>query len=417
MTRAEILAIGDELLSGETVDTNSSYLDGVLAGWGWTVVRHTTVADELDDIAAAFREAAARADLVVSTGGLGPTKDDLTLEGLSRALGCELVEHAETLERIGKLFAAMGREMTPNNRRQAMVPAIGEVVVNESGTAPAFFAELSNAKIFLMPGVPREVRWLVENRLLDRVGRGAREATRRTIKVIGVGESKLEDMIKEVVTAHLGVRFGYRTQGLENHVKLLAEGPDREALLDAAEAELHRVLEDRIFGRDDETLEEVVGKTLRRARATVATAESCTGGWIAKMLTDISGSSEYVRGGVVSYSNDAKVRLLGVREEDLAEHGAVSEEVVRQMAAGVRSRLVADYGIGVTGVAGPTGGTEAKPVGTVWIAVASEAGVDTQLLKLPVRSRDWIREMSARAALGLLRRKILGSEAKTTATS
>jgi nicotinamide-nucleotide amidase len=273
------------------------------------------------------------------------------------------------------------------------------------------------AKIFLMPGVPREVRWLVENRLLDTIGRGDREVMRRTIKVIGIGESKLEDMIKEVVAAHLSVRFGYRTQGIENHVKLMAEGPERDQLLHAAEEDLKRVLEDRIFGKDDDTLEEVVGRALRGARATVATAESCTGGWIAKMLTDQSGSSEYLRGGVVSYANDAKVRLLGVRAEDISEHGAVSEEVVKQMATGVRERLVTDYGIGVTGVAGPTGGTEAKPVGTVWIAVASADGVETQLLKLPVRSRDWIREMSARAALGLLRRKILGSDRKTTATS
>jgi nicotinamide-nucleotide amidase len=307
--------------------------------------------------------------------------------------------------------------MTPNNRRQAMVPAKGQVVANDSGTAPAFFAVHERAKIFLMPGVPREVRWLVENRLLDTIGRGDREVTRRTIKVIGIGESKLEDMIKEVVAAHLQVRFGYRTQGIENHVKLMAEGPEREQLLHAAEEDLKRVLEDRIFGKDDDTLEEVVGRALRGARATVATAESCTGGWIAKMLTDQSGSSEYVRGGVVSYANDAKVRLLGVRAEDISEHGAVSEEVVKQMATGVRERLVTDYGIGVTGVAGPTGGTETKPVGTVWIAVASADGVETQLLKLPVRSRDWIREMSARAALGLLRRKILGSDRKTTATS
>jgi nicotinamide-nucleotide amidase len=415
--KAEILAIGDELLSGETVDTNSSYLDGVLEKWGWTVVRHTTVADELDDIAAAFREAAARADLVVSTGGLGPTQDDLTLEGLARAQGCELVEHAETLERIERLFAAMGREMTPNNRRQAMVPAKGQVVANDSGTAPAFFAEFMRAKIFLMPGVPREVRHLVEHRLLDAVGRGDREILRRTIKVIGIGESKLEDMIKEVVAAHRSVRFGYRTQGIENHVKLLAEGSDRAALIEAAAGDLRRVLTDRIFGEDADTLEDVVGRTLRARGAKVATAESCTGGWIAKLLTDVAGSSDYVLGGVVSYSNEAKVSLLGVRSEDLLEHGAVSEPVAKSMAAGARDRFGADYGIGVTGVAGPTGGTDLKPVGTVWIAVASSEGVESQLLKLPVRSREWIREMSARAALGLLHRKVLGSDRKSTATS
>lgn len=406
--RAEILAIGDELLSGETVDTNSSYLDGLLEGWGWTVVRHTTVGDDLDTIAGAFEEAAARADLVISTGGLGPTEDDLTLAALAKALGCELVEHGETLSRIERMFASIGREMTPNNRRQAMVPEEGEVLANDVGTAPAFTAELHGARVFLMPGVPREVRWLMDHRLAERIGGVAGEVTRRTLKVIGYGESKLEHAIRDVVKAHRKVRWGYRTAGLENHVKMMAAGPDRAEVLAKAEADLRAVLGDRIFGADRETFEEAVARTLLDTKVTVATAESCTGGLIAKMLTDVAGSSGYMLGGVVSYANAAKVGMLGVDPEDLAAHGAVSEEVAKQMAGGVRDRLGADYGLSVTGIAGPGGGSEDKPVGTVWVGLASEDGVEARLLKLPGRSRSWIREMTAKAALGMLRRKVLG---------
>ena len=245
MKEAEILAIGDELLSGETVDTNSSFLDQVLERWGWSVIRHTTVRDRLDHIADAFQVAARRANLVISTGGLGPTQDDLTLAGLAQALGCGLVEHRETLARIERMFEAIGREMTPNNRRQAMVPEQGEVVLNEVGTAPAFACTLNGAQIFLMPGVPREVRWLVENQLPKWVERGEPAVFRRTLKVIGMGESRLEHAIADIVSAHQQVRFGYRTQGLENHIKLAAEEVDQ---IQKAEADLVASLGLSIFG-------------------------------------------------------------------------------------------------------------------------------------------------------------------------
>lgn len=407
MKTAEIIAIGDELLSGETVDTNSSYLDAVLEGWGYRVLRHTTVLDDIDAIASVYTEAARRADLVVSTGGLGPTLDDLTLEGLAKALGCGLVEHAETLERIRRMFEAIGREMTPNNRRQAMVPERGEVVPNDSGTAPSFLAELSGAKVFLMPGVPREVRWLVEHQLAHRVERSPPAFVRRTVKVIGMGESKLEDTITAVVNGHPEVRFGYRTQGIENHVKLFAEGADAAAKLDRAEAGLREVLGDLVYGRDAETFEGALLDLLTRAKVTVATAESCTGGLVAKLLTDVSGSSAYVIGGVVTYANAAKVELCEVSAADLEAHGAVSEVVAKAMASGVRARLGSDFAVSTTGVAGPSGGSAEKPVGTVWIGIAGPGGVSADLVRLPGRSREWIREMAAKAALGRLRLELL----------
>lgn len=402
---AEILAIGDELLSGETVDTNSSYLDALLEGRGWTVARHTTVADELDAIADAFVECSKRCDMLLSTGGLGPTEDDLTLEGLSRALGCKLVKHEPTLEAIRERFRSFGREMTPNNERQAMVPELGEVLDNQSGTAPSFTAKLNRATIYLMPGVPREVRWLMENRIGPRIADGE-PVLRRTLKVMGLGESKVEHTIKSVVRAHKQVHWGYRTLGLENHVKLLARGPDAAALLAAAEKDLVPVLGDRLYGSDRDTFPAVVGAMLAERRATVALAESCTGGLASKLLTDVPGSSKYVLGGVVSYSNEAKVELLGVRIEDLEAHGAVSEVVVRAMAEGVRKKLGSTYGLAATGIAGPGGGSVDKPVGTVWIAVASEGRTEARKIWLP-NDRDFVRTGSANALIDLLRLELL----------
>lgn len=408
MPTAEILAIGDELLSGETVDTNSSYLDGLLERIGWSVSRHVTVADDLDAIASAFTEASRRSKLVLSTGGLGPTRDDLTLEGLARALGCELRRDERVIESIRARFASFGREMTPNNERQAMVPEIGEVLENEVGTAPCFTTELNGARVFLMPGVPREVRWLMEHRVLPRVAPGDSFRLRRTIKVVGLGESRLEHSIREIVVAHrAGVTFGFRTLGLENHIKLLAEGEAREANIAAAQAALTELLGERIYGVDDAVHAEVTMRALIAANATVAFAESCTGGLVAKLLTDVPGSSECFLGGVVAYANEAKVSMLGVAEATLAEHGAVSEAVAAEMAAGARARFGSTWAVSTTGIAGPTGGSEAKPVGTVCLGLAGPDGrVEARTLRFP-GEREWVRTAGATAALDWLRVELL----------
>lgn len=404
--RAEIIAIGDELLSGETVDTNSSHLDRVLEGLGWRVLHHQAVPDDVDAIAAAFRLASTRADLVLSTGGLGPTADDLTMAGLARALGCPLVKHEPTLERIRERFRAFGREMTPNNEQQAMVPELGEVLDNQSGTAPSFTAKLGDATVFLMPGVPREVRWLLEHQIVPRIPRGD-AVLRRTLKVMGLGESKLEHTIKAVVKAHPEVHWGYRTLGAENHVKVLARGDDARARIEVVEAELRAVLGPKLYGVDDDDLPKVVGALLSGRHETVALAESCTGGLAAKLLTDVPGASGWVLGGVVVYANAAKVELAGVRIEDLEAHGAVSEVVARQLAEGVRTRLHATYGVSTTGVAGPGGGTPEKPVGAVWIAVASAARTEARLVRFP-GDREFVRLGAAMSALDLLRLFVRG---------
>ena len=403
-----VIAIGDELLSGETVDTNSSFIDRQLEATGWRVVRHLTVADDEAAIADAFGMAARWARLVVSTGGMGPTQDDLTMGGLARALGCPLGVNETAKAALEARFVAIGRTMTPNNQRQTMVPVAAEVLVNDVGSAPSVTAHLGGAMVFAMPGVPSEVRWLMANRVMPRLGPAVSGVRRRAIKTIGIGESRLESDLHAAIDDHPQVRFGFRTIGAENHVKLSAGGPTAEARLDAAEADVRRRLGDAVFGRDGETLAEVLGAALRSSGQTVATAESCTGGLIAKRLTDVPGSSAYVVGGVVAYANAVKVSLLGVESQAIDAHGAVSEVVAGQMAAGARARLGADWGLSATGVAGPGGGTPEKPVGLVWVGLAGPEGVRTRALQRP-GDRANIRDGTAKILMHWLLNEVRGS--------
>ena len=406
--RAEILAIGDELLSGETVDTNSSYLDGLLEERGWTVQRHVTVPDDVEAIRTAIAEAASRCDLIISTGGLGPTQDDLTLEGLSLALGVPLELHAPTLDRIAEIFRGFGRPMTPNNQRQAMVPQGVEVLVNEVGTAPCVCARFGTTALYALPGVPREVRWLWKHRLGPRIEPAPSSKIRRTIKVLGLGESSLEHRIREVIAAHPDVLFGFRTKGLENQVKMMAEGPQAQNRLAAAESALAEVLGSYRYGADGDQLEVLLLDQLAAAGQTVAVAESCTGGGVMERLTAIPGASRAVLGGVVVYANAAKVELVGVPEEAIETHGAVSEPVVRAMAEGVRSRLGASWGLAVTGIAGPEGGTPDKPVGTVWFAVSGPEATEARSVRIP-GDRDGVRARAGAFVLDLLRRRLMSA--------
>lgn len=404
--RAEILAIGDELLSGETVDSNSSYLDGLLEARGWVVQRHVTVPDDVEAIRAAISEAVARCDLIISTGGLGPTQDDLTLEGLGRALGVPLELHAPTLERIAELFRGFGRPMTPNNRRQAMVPKGAEVLVNGAGTAPCVRAGFGATTLYALPGVPREVRWLWKHRLAPRIESGPARRVRRTVKILGLGESSLEHRIREIITAHPGVTFGFRTKGLENHVKMMAEGPGAERRLDTAEAALAGVLGSYRYGTDGDRLEAILLDRLAAVAQTVAVAESCTGGGVMERLTSLPGASKSIRGGVVAYANEVKVDLLGVPLGAIETHGAVSEAVARAMAEGVRSRFGASWGLSVTGIAGPDGGTAEKPVGTVWFAVSGAGRTEARVIRIP-GDRDGVRARAGSFVLDLLRRRLI----------
>jgi nicotinamide-nucleotide amidase len=398
--RAQILTIGDELLSGEVVDTHASWLDTRLAAWGWTVTRHTSVLDDVEAIAAALRAAAAEAELVVVSGGLGPTLDDVTLEGLARALGVGLVEHAPTVTSLHERASRLGRPLTPGSLRQARVPAVGEVLPNAVGTAPAFVASLLGAQVYLLPGVPRELRYLAEHVVRPRVERERPAVYRRTLKVIGLGESQLEHALTAALGDQAGVRVGFRTLGAENHLKLAAATP--EALAPAVAA-ARAALGAQVFGEDEETIEGVVLAALGARSATLAAAESCTGGMVTERLTRVAGASSVLLGGAVVYANALKVSLAGVPEVLLVEHGAVSEAVARALAEGIRARTNATWGLSTTGIAGPGGGTPEKPVGLVWIAAAGPGGTTTRELRLS-GDREQIRTAAAAHVLELLRR-------------
>ncbi|MEM7676869.1 MAG: competence/damage-inducible protein A [Myxococcota bacterium] len=396
--RAVVLSIGDELLSGEIVDTNSSYLDALLEANGWRVVRHLTVPDETAAIAAAFREAATQGSLVLSTGGMGPTIDDLTLTGLADAAGVELALNKTALEALEARFARNGWTLSPNNRRQAMLPEGAEALVNEVGSAPAVKMPLGPAVVFCMPGVPSELRWLMTHRVLPRLTVATPAVRRRLLKTMGIGESRLETVLKDIIDIHPKVRVGFRTLGVENHVKLAAFGPQAVEDLDAIETDIRACLGEDVFGRDEQTLTEALASVLIDAGHTVATAESCTGGLIAKRLTDRPGSSAYMLGGVVAYANAVKTEMLGVEADLIEANGAVSEAVAARMAVGVRRRLHSDWGVSATGVAGPGGGTAEKPVGTVWVALAGPQGVRARCLRRG-GDRAQVRDATAKIAM------------------
>lgn len=406
MSRAptvEILAIGDELLSGEVREQNAFELDRALHPRGLRVVAHHVLPDDVGAIEAALVLAAARSDVVLTTGGLGPTIDDLTVPAVARAAGVPLELHDATLQRIEARLAARGRIPTDGHRRMARVPRGAEVLVNEAGTAPGLRLVLGTAQVFVLPGVPREMRWLFEHRVAERLPPGV-PRVRRLLRTAGIGESAIEARLAPVMAAHPEIRFGFRARLGRVDVKLLAEGEGAVNRVAAAAAAAIRVLGDDLYGEGEATIEGVLVEALAGARATVAAAESCTGGLLLEALTRVPGSSRAVLGGVVAYDNRVKVVQLGVPEEAIEAHGAVSEPVARAMADGVRRGLGATYGVGITGVAGPGGGTADKPVGTVWTALAGPEGTLAHRLDLSGLDREAVREATVAWTLDRLRR-------------
>lgn len=411
MTRAplvvEALAIGDELLDGRLADTNSRALADALAPHGITLSRTMTIGDEVDVIAEAVLEAAARADVIVTSGGLGPTVDDLTARGVARAAGCELRLDEETLAYIERRFAERGIEMPDNNRRQAELPATGEVLGNEAGVAPGFVTRVGSAEVFSLPGVPREYRWMLEHKVLPRVlprvsAQAGDVIERRTLRCLGITESGLDAALAELASENPDVLLQFRTSFPENHARLVVKGRDSREVKERADALVARAraaIGGACYGIGEESLAERLVPALIERGRTVAVAESCTGGLLGKHLTDVAGSSSAFRGGIIAYANDVKERLLDVDADLLATHGAVSEEVAAAMATGARARLGADFALSVTGVAGPGGGSEDKPVGTVCFGLASEGGVETKRRLLLAPTRAMIRELSAAVAM------------------
>jgi nicotinamide-nucleotide amidase len=402
----ELLATGDELLTGQIVDTNSAWLMDRLWDLGVMARRKTLVADDRDDLLAAIRETTGRSDLVVMSGGLGPTEDDLTAEVVAAAMGVPLEVHAPSLEAIRERFRKLGREMTPNNAKQARFPRGATVVPNRFGTAPGFLVRLGRGELVALPGVPVEYRGLSEEFVLPRLSaRAGSVPAFRLVKLFAVPESHADQAMRPVMDdpENRDVRFGYRAHWPEIHVKWAVPGPDAEARADRILARVRAIFGPSVFAEGKDELARLVVEALARRGERVALAESCTGGMVAEMLTAISGSSNVFDLGVVAYANDVKTGVVGVSPEVLSAHGAVSEAVARALAEGVRRLGRSTWGIGITGIAGPTGGTEEKPVGTVWLALAGPAG--TQAVHRVFRGdRDRVRRTASYEALDMLRR-------------
>lgn len=410
---AEILAIGSELLTPFRIDTNSLHLTSRLNDLGIEVVAKSVVGDRPDALSAALRLAVSRADIVVTSGGLGPTNDDLTRDAILDVSGLQSVEDADVLAAIRKRFTSRDMAMPEINRRQAMVPVGATVLHNPRGTAPGLWVPVGNSVIVALPGPPRELKPMWDDHVAPKlVGRvGTQRLRRRVLKIAGRGESHVDEVAAPIYARWLAIVPPISTSILASpgqvELHLSVQGDDVAALdrsLESAVAELASALGHAVFSTDGRELEDVVGDVLRSSTCTIAVAESCTGGMVLGRLTNVSGSSAWVTGGIVAYDNAVKVEQLGVPEAVIQEHGAVSEPVASAMAAGVRARLRTSVGVGITGIAGPTGGTDAKPVGTVVIAVdGPDARHRVRTVRFP-GDRAMVRQMSVQTALDMVRR-------------
>ncbi|HKB13511.1 MAG TPA: competence/damage-inducible protein A [Vicinamibacterales bacterium] len=406
-----ILAIGSEMLTPFRVDTNSLFITERLNAIGYDVRLKAVVADEVEELARVIDSAMAWADLIVVTGGLGPTEDDVTRDAVARALGTPLDVDESIVERIRDRFARRGMTMPAINRRQAMVPRGADVLPNANGTAPGLWLARGKTKIVLLPGPPREMKPMLEAVIVERLApqSGGHGLFRRVLKISGRAESDVDAQAQPVYGKWTSQAVPITTTILavlgqiELHLTAQADSRARaDEALDAAVRELQDVLGPAIFSVDGRALEAVVGDLLRERELTIAAAESCTGGLLMSRLTDVPGSSDYVERGVVCYSNRSKTELVGVPESMIREHGAVSEPVARAMAEGIRARAGTSIGVGITGIAGPGGGTPEKPVGTVAIAVVS--GEETRIRTFQfLGGRDMVKFQAAQSALNMTR--------------
>jgi len=407
--RVEVLSVGDEVVSGQIVDSNAAWLSQRLAELGLAVARHVAVRDDEAGIRQAIAEAAERSDLVFVTGGLGPTHDDLTREAAAEAAGAGLVLHPPALEHVRSIFAARGIEMPRSNEGQATVPRGADVLLNELGTAAGFRVRVGGAAVFVLPGVPGEMKAMFGRAVVPLLPKADGAMAVRMLRCFGLPESIIAETLGALLDLHGNPKVAFLpSQGVVT-VKFTACADRRERALDLIErplAQAREALGRAVFGEDDDTLEAVVAGLLVSQGRTIALAESCTGGLVAGRLTHVPGVSQVFLEGLVTYGDAAKTRLLGVPEELLRTVGAVSEEVARQMAENVRERSGADLGVGITGIAGPTGGSPEKPVGTVHVAVATAAR--TTHTRLSLRGgREQIRGRAAQHALNLVRLDLL----------
>lgn len=411
MLSAEIIAIGSELLTPDRTDTNSLWLTEKLNEIGIEVKLKTIVGDDEPRLEETIKDALKRSEIVITTGGLGPTEDDITRQCSARAIGRELVFREELAEELRQRFRNWGREMPEINKRQAFVIEGARILPNPNGSASGMLIEIDGKFLAVFPGPPRELKPMFENYVLPEFKKTAGEiiVRRKILRVSGMGESAIDEAIAPIYKEYKTVQTSILFNRSEVEVHIIARSErqaEAEKLLEELSGKIAEKLGVAVFTINGEQMEEVVGKLLTKNGKTLSLAESCTGGLIGERLTDVSGSSAYFIEGVIAYANEAKIRTLNVKPELIEKHGAVSGEVAEAMAKGMRERAATDYAISVTGVAGPSGGTEEKPVGLVYIGFADESQVKSLKLNLP-GDRYLIRWRASQAALDYLRRQIL----------
>jgi nicotinamide-nucleotide amidase len=412
---AEIISVGSEILLGEILNSNAQYLAQELAALGITHQFQTVVGDNLERVQAAIAQASQRANLLIFTGGLGPTPDDLTIEAIAQAFDTPLVEHPQIWQDIQTKFAARNLTPTENNRKQAFLPKGAAILPNPRGTAPGIMWEPKpNLLILTFPGVPQEMKAMWTATAIPKLrkeGWSESQIYSRTLRFFGITESALAEQVSDLLDLTHPTVAPYASQGIIRlRISAKAKGDDEaRQIINPIESEIRNRIGIDCFGADDDTLASVVGDRLRANNQTLSVAESCTGGGLGARLTEISGSSDYFVGGVIAYQNEVKIKLLQVNAADIERDGAVSETVARQMAEGVRQSLNTDWGISITGIAGPTGGTEAKPVGLVYIGLAGPNGYRSahEYRRAAQQDRAVIRDRSRSFALDTLRRHLL----------
>ncbi len=414
MMKTEILSIGSELTSGQNLDTNSQWLSQRLAEIGLPVGWHTTIADDLEDNVAAFRVASRRAGLVLATGGLGPTQDDLTREVLARLAGVELVFHPESFEQIRQMFARRNRTMPERNRVQALFPAGAEPIPNHHGTAPGIWMRIGDCHVAAMPGVPSEMFAMFENQVRPRLlslGLGGGVLVQRKINCFGAGESALEEKLFDLTRRDHVPEVGITVNDATISLRILARAASREeaqAQIEPVERTIRARLGNLVFGAENDDLQDAVVRLLTQNRQTLATAEGVTAGLVAQRLGRVPGVSAWFRGGLVAYDNRLKVEMLGVAQTLIEEHGVVSGPVAEAMAAGCRTRFHTDLAVSTVGIAGPDGASSDKPVGLVHVGLAWQGGTTSQSFSW-IGTRAEVQSRTAKLALNRVRLHLLSA--------
>ena len=409
---AQIITIGDELLIGQTIDTNSAFIGSELSSIGFDITRKISIHDRRDDILQTFSGVTGKTELVLVTGGLGPTSDDITKQTICEFFDTRLVLNKSVLTMIEEMMRRRGVQMNENNRMQAMVPESCRVIQNERGTAPGMLFEKDKTMFIFMPGVPFEMKYMMTEHILPILKERftSQVIIHKNIMTYGAPEARLAEMLSGFEKELPGeISLAYLPSSGVIKLRLTAKGTDRDLLTGIIVEQvkkLYRTIPELIYGEDEKSLEKVIGELLKERKQTVSTAESCTGGKIAEMITSIAGSSEYYKGSVIAYDNSVKKHLLGVPDDLIRKYGAVSRQVVEQMASGARKLMGTDFSVATSGIAGPDGGTDSKPVGMVWIAVSSDKGtIAEKYIYGSERIQNILR--FSNAALNLLRLQII----------